>query len=453
MTVWVLSAFLTILSFAGMAAEKEAEATNPPLARAVYAKGRIKVDGALNESDWLAVEESDRVLLGRRTEGPEDPLATECCLLYDERYLYIGARCYQPAALNEREIKREREVLMHDFLAFYFDREGDGHSYLMFAIAPVGAGADLYASSSPEKGMRMDLSYTAAWQVVASPGDKEWLVEARIPLKALGVSVPDHPLVLGFDMSRRLDGKAGEDRWSNPDKGVVRSTRFGRLAIGGAPLTARCGGVEVTSADAGSIVFDIHNPGWNTRTAQARVSVKSASRSAVTSEMVELAPLERKIIRMPVVLADPRAALEISVSQVDPLAVLNRQKIEFTVGGISVWCPQAICRAGQIALPVGYSARTPLPGKVSATVTVYASEGRAKALASQTTVSGGSGTFPLDVSTLKPGRYEIRLDVSAQPRPASCSLVIVPQSVRLGSEWTWNPDRGKAGGAATGTTP
>jgi len=441
--VRLFAAILCAASLAALAADEDETAPAPTVrsVRAAYTTGRITVDGALAEKEWLRASPSERVPALRRPNGRRSRLATECFFLYDAENLYVAARCEEPnMEIVPFKAATEAEALAEDHVAFCFDIEGDGRSYLLFAIGPSGTPADMAVSAAAGQGIRKDLGYTSGWKAAALRGEKGWTVEAAIPLAALRLGAPP-AAEIGFEVTRKSTHAEEVSRWA-AGPGLLAPPEFGRLAIGDAPVAVAFHGVDQPADRDPAAVFELRNPGWRRRSVEVSVRLKSASRSTLTSQEVELDPLERALARLPLLFIDPRIALEIEAVQSEPRQVLHRQQLAFDAAGLKAWLPQAVCREGRSRLPLALSWPGPT-GPQPLNVWIVPGAGGEKLAAASAAAADPRSGIDLDVRALVPGAYRL-LCWTGGPEPppsaAESSLVVVPQAVRPGAEPSWLPE-------------
>jgi hypothetical protein len=97
--------------------------------------GSITVDGKLDEPAWKQAE----VITGLRDYKTGEVVAhqTKFRLLWDSKYLYIGAEC-DDDDLTAKETKRNGAVWDDDCVEAFINPSGDEMSYLEFELNPLG---------------------------------------------------------------------------------------------------------------------------------------------------------------------------------------------------------------------------------------------------------------------------------------------------------------------------
>ncbi len=164
--------------------------------------GPVQVDGRLNEESWM---KADWTGVFGDIEGPAKPrprYRTRVQMLWDDRYLYIGAYLEEPnvwATLTERDSIIFQD---NDFEAF-IDPDGDTHEYYELEINALNTVWDLllvkpYRDGGPAvhawdiKGLQ---TAVAVLGTINDPSDKDkaWTVEMAIPFDVLKECIPGKP--------------------------------------------------------------------------------------------------------------------------------------------------------------------------------------------------------------------------------------------------------------------
>jgi len=105
----------------------------PPSALCSRARGRIRVDGKLDEPAWRAAPPITGFRLTRKCESAQ--MQTEVKLLWDKRALYVGFACEDSDVLASIT-DRDGELWREDAAEVFIDANGDGMSYIEIEISP-----------------------------------------------------------------------------------------------------------------------------------------------------------------------------------------------------------------------------------------------------------------------------------------------------------------------------
>lgn len=150
------------------------------------ASGNIKIDGHLDELDW----EKALVLALPYEWLPGDNIPalvrTECLLVYDRDYLYVGFRCYDPDPKSIRAHLMDRDdtdrLIQDDHVVIMIDPFNDERRGFQFRVNPLGVQAD--ANFSELEGYE-DFSWDAIWNSKGQITDWGYSVEIALPFNQL----------------------------------------------------------------------------------------------------------------------------------------------------------------------------------------------------------------------------------------------------------------------------
>ena len=160
-----------------------AETPSPPRVVTVRATGTIRIDGRLDEPDWQRVP----VTAGFRQWSPDwtapSRLNTEVRVLFDDRFLYVGARMSNPAGaagvvgfVHRRDVQSDS-----DWLGVYIDSLQDGRTAHAFRVNPANVQIDLINFDGESE----DTGWDAVWESATAVDADGWTAELRIPIDVL----------------------------------------------------------------------------------------------------------------------------------------------------------------------------------------------------------------------------------------------------------------------------
>jgi len=216
-----------------------------PTVRAAPATGTIAIDGELSEPAWARAAEiaglTERVPVPGRAAAGE----THIRVLYDRRYLYVGAtlRAAPGGNLDAFEMQRDSFGTFDDEHLGVYVGAGDGRSARYFGVNSNGT---QYDGAAVNRGERLYREFDAVWWAAVERRGDRWSVEMRIPLHALDLRLTGpHPLVpLQLIHRHAIGGQQHIDDWSLTPAGVAQDTPevFGHLE----GLTGATGGRVVS---------------------------------------------------------------------------------------------------------------------------------------------------------------------------------------------------------------
>ncbi len=206
-TRWGLLAFVLLLLSTALLAY------DLPVVYIKKAKGPIKLDGILNESAWTHAAVIDGLRQREPKENSEPTEKTVIYLLYDENYLYIGAKCYDsdPKGIIAYNMLYDFHLRSDDYLEILLDPFNDRRNAYVFAVNPNGAKKDGLVVNNSERSYD---EWDGIWYVATSRDARGWYVEIAIPFKT--ISYKPGETRWGFNIRRYIKRKMEEDRWASP---------------------------------------------------------------------------------------------------------------------------------------------------------------------------------------------------------------------------------------------
>ncbi|WP_291908757.1 carbohydrate-binding family 9-like protein [Chitinophaga sp. CB10] len=154
----------------------------------------LQIDGRLNEGAWqhAAWSEDFTDIEGNRQPAPA--YRTRIKLLWDEKYLYIGAELQEPHVWGT--LKNHDAIIFNDNdFEVFIDPDGDAHQYYELEINALNTVMDLFMGKPYRDGGNAMLNWDTKGLLTAvsvngtlnNPADTDssWTVEMAIPFSAL----------------------------------------------------------------------------------------------------------------------------------------------------------------------------------------------------------------------------------------------------------------------------
>jgi len=189
MLLTIVSGCATPGSEAGRRAAQSAR-EEPRHYNCLRATGPLEIDGRLDDSAWLNAPWTEPFVDIQGGDMPRPRFETRAKMLWDDGYLYIGARLEEPhvwATLSERDAI----VFYDDDFEIFIDPDGDTREYYEIEVNALNTIFDLflvqtYIDGGPAlhdwdlKGMRSAVSVAGT---VNDPSDVDvgWIVEFALP--------------------------------------------------------------------------------------------------------------------------------------------------------------------------------------------------------------------------------------------------------------------------------
>jgi hypothetical protein len=151
----------------------------------------ITIDGRLSETAWASAMPAQDFVQQQPAEGRPSTHASDVRFLYDDTYLYIGARLEEdePHRLVVNELRRDFNPRDGDLFVVILDTFNDKLNAYNFQTNP---GCALRDSQSHDDGRTINPNWDAAWLCRSWRDDGAWYVEEAIPFKQLRFPAADH---------------------------------------------------------------------------------------------------------------------------------------------------------------------------------------------------------------------------------------------------------------------
>jgi len=167
------------------------------------ATSEIKVDGVLDEQAWedaAVIKLPYEWLPGDNIPAPVD---TDCMVTFDNKYLYIGFRCYDPEPGKIRAHLMDRDsmdtFIQDDHVSFMFDTFNAERRGFQFRVNPLGVQADAVLAEA--EGYE-DFSWDLIWKSKAEITDWGYSLEIAIPFNQLRFPKSTDVQTWGFSAAR-----------------------------------------------------------------------------------------------------------------------------------------------------------------------------------------------------------------------------------------------------------
>ena len=158
--------------------------TNPPTVRGHRVTDPIHVDGKLDEPIYAATEAISGFVQQEPDEGKPATEKTEAWIFFDDKNIYVSARCYEshPERRVANEMRRDTAQLrQNDHFAVLFDTFHDKRNgYIFYANAIGGLSDGQITDEGPPNN-----DWNTVWDVKTGRFDGGWTIEMAIPFKSL----------------------------------------------------------------------------------------------------------------------------------------------------------------------------------------------------------------------------------------------------------------------------
>lgn len=198
---------------------------------ALHTENVINIDGELSEDNWdNAVALTDFIQV-EPNQGEKSAFKTIVKVLYDEKYLYIGAFCEDlegSKAIRVPDLTRDFAFRASDTFAVGIDGFMDERNSMTFATNPYGTQKDYLSFDDTY----FDSEWNGLWKVRTTRTEKGWYAEFQIPWKSIRygkTAESDSKWGINFVRLRRKSNEISA--WSSYPRafGFNRSEYFGVL--------------------------------------------------------------------------------------------------------------------------------------------------------------------------------------------------------------------------------
>jgi hypothetical protein len=153
------------------------------ISRAVRTDAPIQLDGRLNEPGWSTAPITDSFTQIDPSEGQPASQRTEVRVMYDDTFLYIGARLHDTGRITGRLGRRDMDFGDSDWFGVMIDSYLDHRTAFGFDVNPAGVRHDEVKTINVD-----DYSWDPVWEAATTVDSAGWTAEYRIPFSQLRFS-------------------------------------------------------------------------------------------------------------------------------------------------------------------------------------------------------------------------------------------------------------------------
>ena len=153
--------------------------------RATRLKEALLLDGRLDDDVYRSVPPLTDFIQQEPHEGEPATEQTEAWIFFDDRNLYIAARCLDshPERMVANEMRRDHnDINQNENFVVTLDTFYDRRNGFYFQTNPLGAIRD---QAVTDEGNGRNVDWNTVWNVKASQFDRGWTLEMAIPFKSL----------------------------------------------------------------------------------------------------------------------------------------------------------------------------------------------------------------------------------------------------------------------------
>jgi hypothetical protein len=155
------------------------------LAMATRATTAPVLDGKTDDPAWQNAQVIDQFLQYQPKKGAETRFKTEVRITYDDKYIYVLGRMYDPAPDSIVSLLSRRDVrTASEQLKIVIDSYHDRRTGFEFCVNPAGVKRDYYVYDDNNE----DPTWDGIWDVATKIDSVGWVAEFRIPFSQLRFS-------------------------------------------------------------------------------------------------------------------------------------------------------------------------------------------------------------------------------------------------------------------------
>lgn len=160
----------------------------------------IKLDGKLDEAAWAQVDWSSGFVQHQPDQGADPSQQTQFKIVFDDKFLYIGYRCFDSSPDSIVRRMGRRDQFTGDWVEINIDSYHDLRTAFSFTFSVSGVRGDEYVT---DNGNNWDTSWNPIWDGQSNTDSLGWTAEVKIPFSQLRYGKQTNP-VWGIQFTRRI---------------------------------------------------------------------------------------------------------------------------------------------------------------------------------------------------------------------------------------------------------
>ncbi len=155
------------------------------------------IDGILNDSIWDKADWAGEFIEWIPDENTPPTKQTRFKILYDNKFLYFGARMYDDPEEIDNRLSR-RDDFQGDRIAVLIDSYNDKRNGFIFVVTASGVKNDEFIS---QNGDESDDSWNPIWYTATNIDEEGWTAEMKIPFSQIKFGDSEEQ-IWGFNVAR-----------------------------------------------------------------------------------------------------------------------------------------------------------------------------------------------------------------------------------------------------------
>ena len=185
------------------------------------------IDGLLDDPIWKNAPVASHFVQREPREGEPATEQTEVRILYSDKSIFFGVRCFdsEPELIRARELKRDDDLQTDDYIAILLDTFHDHRNAYLFRSNARGT---RYEALITDENRSANAHWDERWSAAGTIDSEGWSVEIEIPFTALR-SRGEQEQTWGLNFERSIVRKNEETHWA----GVTRDYEFWNVSQAG----------------------------------------------------------------------------------------------------------------------------------------------------------------------------------------------------------------------------
>ncbi|MBK6932582.1 MAG: carbohydrate binding family 9 domain-containing protein [Saprospirales bacterium] len=169
----------------------------------------VKLDGIPDEPVWETVAWGNDFIQYQPAEGIAPSHPTQFKILYNDKFLFIGYRCFDPAPDSIVQRMSRRDEFPGDWVEINIDSYHDLRTAFSFTLSASGVKGDEFVS---DNGNNWDTNWNPVWYAKTQVDSLGWTAEVKIPFSQLRYGNQTEP-VWGIQVMRRIFRREERSTW------------------------------------------------------------------------------------------------------------------------------------------------------------------------------------------------------------------------------------------------
>lgn len=150
------------------------------------AKGQIKLDGAIDEPDWITADVATHFYMNYPVDTMPPTYQSEARITFDEHFLYVSFVCFDNMDKPNivQSLRRDFDFDLNDNIGVFLDSYNDHTNGFYFLITPYNVQDEGTISAGGSFGDAFNSNWDNKWYSEVKRYSDRWVAEMAIPFKS-----------------------------------------------------------------------------------------------------------------------------------------------------------------------------------------------------------------------------------------------------------------------------